>query len=154
MRTDNKNFTKTKVLPNPKSTVLASVDKNSATRVLAAATYTKLEHKYFNNMLSRADIVAVFGCSISQLTKVVTGVLYKSRPHHYIPKGSKTTKKRPCDTADPETSEAALKKPKTQKSAPQDQPTTSQSEAVTQTMEQEDTLSSSSSDELPQGLFG
>ena len=39
--------------------------------------------------------------------------------------------------------------------ATQDQPTTSRSEAVTQTVEQEDTLSSSSSDEvLPPGLFG
>ena len=44
------NFTKSKVLPNPNSTALASVDNNSATRVLAAATYTKLEHKYFDNM--------------------------------------------------------------------------------------------------------
>ena len=70
-------------------------------------------------------------------------------------KGSKTTKKRPCDTTDPETSKAALRKPKTQKRAPQDQPTTSRSEAVTQTVEQEDTLSSSSSDEVLQpGLFG
>ena len=106
-------------------------------------------------MLLRADIVAAFGCNISQLTKVVTGILYKNGPHHYIPKGSKTTKKRPCDTTDHETPEAALKKPKTQKRAPQDQPTTSQSEAVTQTVEQEDTLTSSSSDEvLPPGLFG
>ena len=103
----------------------------------------------------RADIAVAFGCNISQPTKVVTGILYKSGPHHYVPKGSKTTKKRPCDTTDPETSEAALKKPKTQKRAPQDQPTTSRSEAVTQTVEQEDTLSSSSSDEvLPPGLFG
>ena len=112
------NFTKSKVLPNPNSTALASVDKNSATRVLAAATYTKLEHKYFDNTLSRADIAVAFGCNISQLTKAVTGILYKSGPHHYVPKGSKTTKKRPCDTMDPEPSKAALKKPKTQKRAP------------------------------------
>ena len=148
------NFTKSKVLPNPNSTVLASVDKNSATRVLATATYTRLEHKYFDNTLSRADIAAAFGCNISQLTKAVTGVLYKSGPHHYIPKGSKATKKRPCDTTDPEASKAALKKQKTEKRAPQDQPSTSRSEAETQTVVQEDTLSSNSSDEVLQpGLF-
>ena len=58
------NFTKSKVLPNPNSTALASIDKNSATRVLAAATYTKLEHKYFDTMLSQADIAVAFGCNI------------------------------------------------------------------------------------------
>ena len=38
------NFTKLWVLPNPDSKALLSCDKNSATRVLAAAIYCKLEH--------------------------------------------------------------------------------------------------------------
>ena len=92
-------YTKSQVLPNPHSTALAHIDKNSATRVLAAATYTKLEHKYFDTTLSRADTATAFGCNISQLTKAVTGILYKSGPHHYVSK-SKATKKRPCDTTD------------------------------------------------------
>ena len=92
-------YTKSQVLPNPHSTALAHIDKNSATRVLATATYTKLEHKYFDTMLSRADTMTAFGCNISQLTKAVTGILYKSGPHHYVSK-SKATKKRPCDTTD------------------------------------------------------
>ena len=152
------NFTKSKLLPNPNSTALASVDKNSATRVLATEAYTKLEHKYFDNTLSQADIAAAFGCNISQLTKAVTGILYKSGPHHYVPKG-KAAKKRPCDTTDTETSESISKRPKTKEKSTQNQPTTSRSAAVTQTVEQEDTLSSSSSSSLsdkalPPGLFG
>ena len=46
------NSTKGKVLPNPDSTAFAGIDKNSATRVLAAATYAKLEHQYFDHTLS------------------------------------------------------------------------------------------------------
>ena len=46
------NFTKGKVLPNPASTTFAGIDKNSATRILAAATYAKLEHQYFDHTLS------------------------------------------------------------------------------------------------------
>ena len=65
-------YTKSHVLPNPHSTALTHIDKNSATRVLAAATYTKLEHKYFDTTLSRADTATAFGCNISQLTKAVT----------------------------------------------------------------------------------
>ena len=39
------NFTKLHVLPNPDSEALSNCDKNSVTRVLAAAIYCKLEHK-------------------------------------------------------------------------------------------------------------
>ena len=82
------NFTKSKVLPNPDSTAFTGIDKNVATRILAAATYAKLEHQYFDHTLSRVDIATAFQCNVSQLTKVVTGIMYKSGPHHYKPKGS------------------------------------------------------------------
>ena len=92
------NSTKGKVLPNPDSTTFTGIDRNLATRVLAAATYAKLEHQYFDHTLSRVDVATAFWCNVSQLTKVVTGIMYKSGPHHYKPKGSKTTTKRACDT--------------------------------------------------------
>ena len=40
-------FTKTKVLPNPDAPALQECNKNTATQVLAAAIYSKLEHKFF-----------------------------------------------------------------------------------------------------------
>ena len=39
-------FTKLKVLPNPDASALTPLDENSATRVLAAAVYCKLEHLF------------------------------------------------------------------------------------------------------------
>ena len=140
-------YTKSQVLPNPHSTALAHIDKNSATRVLAAATYTKLEHKYFDTTLSRADTVTAFGCNISQLTKAVTGIIYKSGPHHYVSK-SKATKNRPCDTTDPDAPEVSLKKKKTKKRTSRVEPSTSTAIPT----QLEDTLSLSSSSDLPPGL--
>ena len=80
------NFTKFCVLPNPDSEALLTCDKNSATRVLAAAIYYKLEHNYFDETRSRMDIATAFCCNTSQLSKAVTGIDYKSGPHHYKPK--------------------------------------------------------------------
>ena len=141
------NFTKSKVLPNPDSTAFADIDKNLATHILAAATYANLEHQYFDHTLSRVDVATAFRCNVSQLTKAVMGVMYKSGPHHYKPKGSKTTTKRACDTTDPE--------PVPWKVQRTDEPITSRAVAETQTTTVvEDMLSSSSSDEeLPPGLL-
>ena len=82
------NFTKLRVLPNPDSEALLDCDKYSPTKVLAAAIYCKLEHNYFNKTHSRMDIVTAFCCNTSQLSKAVTGIDYKSGPHHYKPKQS------------------------------------------------------------------
>ena len=91
-------YTKRLVLPNPKAPELLQCDSNSATLVLAAATYCKLEHRFFEETQSRADVAAAFQCNTSQVTKVVMGIIYKSGPHHYVPKkqcdetAKKTTK--------------------------------------------------------------
>ena len=123
-RSEIMNFMKGKVLPNPDSTTFTGIDKNSATRVLAAATYAKLEHQYFDHTLSQVDIATTFWCNVSQLTKAVMGIMYKSGPHHYKPKGSKTTTKRACDTTDPESVPQKVQRT--------DEPTTSQAVAETQ----------------------
>ena len=97
------NYMKKPVLPNPDAPELLPCDCNSATRVLAAATFCKLEHRFFEEAQSRADVATAFKCNTSQITKVVTGIIYKSGPHHYIPKkqrdkASKTATKRACDS--------------------------------------------------------
>ena len=79
-------FTKLKVLPNPDASALTTSDENSATRVLATAVYCRLEHLFFDDTLSHADIATAVHCNVSQLTKAVTGVDYKGGPHKYKPK--------------------------------------------------------------------
>ena len=126
-------FTKGKVLPNPEASSLTDCDDNSATRVLAAAVYCQLERNYFDETRSCTEIAAMFRCNTSQLSKAVTGVEYKSGPHHYKPK--KATK-RTVETAEQQTSSSKRKTlPSTSTQAPE-----------------EDTLSSSSESDLPLGL--
>ena len=79
---------KLKVLPNPDTQSLHECDKNTPTRVLAAAIYAKLERKFFDSTHSRIDLATAFKCNVSQLTKALMGVEYYSSPHHYKPKPS------------------------------------------------------------------
>ena len=146
-------YTKYRVLPDPDSPELAMVDKNSATHVLAAAIYLKVENLFFEETSSRLEIAMAFKCNISQLTKAVTGVHYKGRPHHYKSKQN-TGDKRGCSTTGP--SQQATKKPKTKEA----QALTSKASTSTSEEKQpsqvvaEDTLSeSSSSSDLPLGLL-
>ena len=79
-------YTKHRVLPDPDSPELTLVEENSATHILAAAIYLKIENLFFDETSSRLEIAMAFKCNISQLTKAVMGVHYKGGPHHYIPK--------------------------------------------------------------------
>ena len=146
-------YTKLKVLPNPDSPELMAADKNSATRVLAAAIYFKVENLFFDDTSLRMDIATAFRCNLSQLTKAVMGVHYKGGPHHYKPK-PKTATKRSCDSTNPNPD--PNKKPKTK----QGQASTSKQISTSEGRKPspvvtEDTLSSSSSnsDVLPLGLL-
>ena len=138
------NFTKLRVLPDPDSDALMSCNKNSATRVLAAAIYCQLEHNYFDETHSRVDIATAFHCNTSQLSKAMMGVDYKSGPHHYKPKKAS---KRATDSSDAD--------PPKMKAPHTEVPTTSGlKESALQAIPEEDTLSSSSdSSTLPPGLF-
>ena len=137
-------YTKLKVLPNPDATAFTTCDENSATRVLAAAVYSTLEHLFFDDTLSRVDISMAFHCNVSQLTKAVTGVDYKGGPCYYK---SKKATKRPSETTDKDTGPLKRKATSTH-------PTQPKTMQATDPVVQEDTLSSSSSSEsdLPQGL--
>ena len=142
------NYTKQLILPNPNAPELLPCDHNSATRMLAPATYCKLEHRFFEETQSRADVATAFKCNTSQVTKVITGIIYKSGPHHYIPKkqcneAGKTATKRAGDLKDPN-----VVQPKTRKAM-----ATTLSEASTskvgqqspKTVDKDDTLSTESS---------
>ena len=127
--------------------------------MLATATFCKLEHCFFKEAQSRADVVTVFKCNTSQITKVVTGIVYKSGPHHYIPKkqrdkASKTVTKHACDSTDLDLVQAKTKRMM--------EPTSSKPSASKAGQEpqgkvvKEDTLSSESSSSsnstLPKGF--
>ena len=142
-------FTKTKVLPDPNSTELAVENKNSATRVLVAAVFLKLERKYFDETTSCTDASTAFCCNISQLSKAITGVDYKSGPHHYVPKKQRETAASKRKSGAPEPGPSPAKK--------LDHPTTSSLRTMTQLdriISDLDTLSSSfsSDSDLPKGL--
>ena len=142
-------LTKTQVLPDPNLPELAAADKNSATRVLTAAVFLKLERKYFDETTSHMDASTTFGCNVSQLSKTITGVDYKSGPHHYVPKKHRETAASKHKTGEPEPGSSPAKKKEHQ--------TTPGLRTVTQLdriISHPDTLSSgsSSSSELPEGL--
>ena len=137
-------FTKSQALLDPYSPELAEADKNSATRVLAAVVFLKIEKLYFDNTTSRMDAYTLFGCKASQLTKAITGVDYKSGPHHYIPKRQRETAASK-HKAKPEQGPSPAKKQK--------EPSTS-SIKPDNVISSPDTLptGSSSSSDLPEGL--
>ena len=103
-------FTKSQVLPNPHSPELAEADKNSATRVLAAVVFLKVGKLYFDDTTSHMDASTLFGCKVSQLTKAITGVDYKSGPHHYVPKKQKTSAASKRVAGEPEPGPSPAKK--------------------------------------------
>ena len=132
-------FTKSQVLPNPHSPELAEADKNSATRVLAAVVFLKLEKLYFDETTSCMDASTVFSCKVSQLTKAITGVDYKLGPHHYVPKKQRKTVASKRKVGEPEPGPSPAKK--------REDPSTSSHHTTTQPdkiISDLDTLSSSS----------
>ena len=90
------------------------------------------------------DASTLFGCKVSQLTKAITGVDYKSGPHHYVPKRQR---------------EIAASKRKA-KPEPGPSPAKKQKEPSTLSIKPDDIISdlntlptgSSSSSDLPEGL--
>ena len=142
------NYMKKLVLPNPDAPELLQCDRNSATCVLAATTYCKLEHRFFEETQSRADVATTFKCNTSQITKVITGIIYKLGPHHYIPKkqcdeASKTVTKRAGDLTDPN-----IVQPKTKRTMATTLSEASMSKVGQQspeTVNKDDTLSTESS---------
>ena len=145
-------YTKHRVLPDPDSSELALEEENSATHVLAAAIYLKIENLFFDETSSRLEIATAFKCNINQLTKAVTGVHYKGGPHRYKPKQKTGDKRSSTDL-----SQQATKKPKTKEAqASTSKVSTSPSEEKQPSqVVAEDTLSSesSSSSDLPLGLL-
>ena len=142
------NYTKKRILPDPDSSELAGEEENSATRVLAAAIYLKLENMFFDETSSRVDIAVTFKCNISQISKAVTGVHYKGGPHRYKPRQKTGDKRSSTDPSQQETKKLKTTKARASTSK------TSTSQTHEKQVVTEDTLSSESdsSSDLPPGL--
>ena len=143
--------TKQKVLLDPNAPCLTKCNKNTATRVLAVAIYSKIERKYFDSMHSRMKVSTAFCCNVSQLTNALTGVEYHSGPHHYKPKPRESCK-RTTDHGEPD-----APPPKKTKAAPSKKTTMTFSLQKTDIIspDAEDTLESESSSDstLPEVPF-
>ena len=139
------NATKLKVSPNPDSPCFAECDDNTPTRVLAAAIYATLKKKFFDTTHSRMELATAFKCNILQLSKALTGVEYRSGPHHYKPK-PKSLKKRTSELGEP----SGMPPTKTSKTITKTMAKPAQDEHL---LEADDTLETeSSSSDLPPGL--
>ena len=154
--------TKQKVLPDPNAPCLSKCNKNTATRVLAVAIYSKPERKYFNSTHSRMEVSTAFRCNVSQLTKALTRVEYHSGPHHYKPKSWESCKRttdqgKAPDATQPKKTRAAPSKKTSTESQPwqEEHPMTFSLQKMDNiSPEAEDTLESESSSDspLPEGL--
>ena len=122
--------TKSKILPDPYSSKLSEENENSATRVLAAAVFLKIEKVYFDDITSRMDAAKLFRCKVSQLAKAITGIKYKSGPHHYVPKKlqkTTTAKRKQKPDVEPEPSTTKKQKQSSKPSADKDDTLTTES---------------------------
>ena len=139
------NATKIKILPNPNSPRFAECNVNTPTRVLAAAIYATIERKFFDTTHSRMELGTAFKCNVSQLSKALTGVEYRSGPHYYKPK-PKSAKKRTSELGE----SSGMPPTKTSKPVAE---TTAKPAQTEHPLPADDTLETdSSSSDLPPGL--
>ena len=145
-RQDVVRYCKKNILPDPAANCFHKCDKKAPTRVLAAAIFCTLERKYFDERTPRAEIATMFQITTAQLMKAVTGVDYESGPHPYTKKRkTSATTMSSKETATHAESSTSTTAPTPKSPA---EPTTSAT-ALKATQEEEDTLSSSSSDLPP-----
>ena len=126
-------FCKSQILPDPKADGFLKHTRKSPIRVLAATLYIVLERKYFEEKTSRSEITSMFSVTTAQLTKAVMSVDYESGPHQ-----TKRKRKTDADSTTP----SKVPKRSTDATA-----STSHKDCLkfTSQVEQEDTLTSSSS---------
>ena len=164
-RQDMIKYCKNMNLPDPAADTFKECDKRTPTWVLAAAVFCTLEKHLFNETTPRAEVASLFCITAAQLHKAVTGVDYQSGPHPYKGKRKATsadsttsTKLQKTDAGPSPASSTLDETPSKQAPAkgtaqePEtDHPLTAslQAEEITS----EDTLSSSSSETLPDMPF-
>ena len=150
-------YCKTKILPKSTDEVFQKCEERTPIRVLAAAIFCTLEKHLFNETTPRADVANSFDITAAQLHKAITGVDYQSGSHVYNRKrkatdtastGTKIQKTESAPSAAPSTSTQGQEKQKIDELSEESE-TDPTAEAIPST----DTLSSGSSDSLPDVPF-
>ena len=150
-------YCKTMILPKSTDEAFQQCEERTPVWLLAAAIFCILEKHLFNETTSRADVANSFGITATQLHKAVTGIDYQSGPHAYKRKwkatdtattGGKIQKTESAPSTVPSTSAQGEEKQKTDESSEE-----SETDPTREAIPPADTLSSGSSDSLPEGLF-
>ena len=89
-RQDMIKYCKSMILPDPAADCLKDCDNRTPTWVLAAAVFCTLEKHLFDETIPRAEIASLFHITAAQLHKAVIGVDYQSGPHPYKGKRKST----------------------------------------------------------------
>ena len=153
-------YCKNMILPDPSADAFEECDECTPTRVLATAVFCTLEKHLFDETTPRAEVATRFCITAAQLHKAVTSIDYQSGPHPYKGKRKATntdsttpTKLQKTDagpSSAPSTSgEMPSKKAPAKGTARNSDTDLPKTGAITS----EDTLSSSSSDSLPEVPF-
>ena len=150
-------YCKTKILPKSTDEVFQKCEEQTPVRVLAAAIFCTLEKHLFDETTPRADVANSFDITAAQLHKAITGVDYQSGPHVYKRKrkatdtastGAKIQKTKSAPSAAPSTSAQVQEKQKIDELSEE-----SETDPTAEAIPLADTLSSGSSDSLPDVPF-
>ena len=150
-------YCKTKILPKSTDEVFQQFEEQTPVRVLAVAIFCTLEKHLFHETTPRADIANSFGITAAQLHKAIAGVDYQSGPHVYKRKrkttdtastGAKIQKTESAPSAAHSTSAQGQEKQKIDKLSGE-----SKTDPTAEAIPSADTLSSGSSDSLPNVPF-
>ena len=153
-------YCKNMILLDPSADAFKECEEHTPTWVLAAAMFCTLEKHLFDETTPRAEVATSFCIMGAQLHKAVTGIDYQSGPHPYKRKqkttdtaSTKPTKLQKTDAGPspaPSTSgETSCEKAPVKETARESDTDHPKTGAITS----EDTLSSGSSDSLPEVPF-
>ena len=150
-------YCKTKILLQSTDEVFQKCEEWTPVRVLAVAIFCTLEKHLFDETTPRADVANSFNIMTAQLHKAITGIDYQSGPHVYKRKRKATTiastdmkiqKTESAPSTAPSTSAQGQEKQKI------DEPSgESEMDPPAEAIPSADTLSSGSSDSLPDVPF-
>ena len=150
-------YCKTKILPQSTDEVFQKCEERTPIQVLAAAIFCTLEKHLFDETTPRADVANSFSITTAQLHKAITGVDYQSGPHVYKRKrkatdiastGAKIQKTESAPSTAPSTSTQGQEKQKIDELSGE-----SETDPTVEAIPSADTLSSGSSDSLPDVPF-
>ena len=149
-------YCKSMILLKPTDEVFQQCEERTPIWVLAAAVFCTLEKHLFDESTPRAEVANSFGITAAQLHKSITGIDCQSRPHVYKRKrkttdtastGAKIRKTESAPSAVPSTSAQAHEKQQIELSGE------SETDPKPEAIPSVDTLSSGSSDSLPDVPF-